>query len=276
MTPPPRRAVRPRAPLARARRAGRMILAYERPWTAVRNRVAAQPGREVEYRLRGGPRLVLDSGPEDVRIVNEVWLDRVYEPDDRFVARPGWCVVDVGAHKGTYSCRAAWLMGHGTIVAFEPEPRNHAFLVRNVVAGPDLRFLPRHAAVGATDRRAQLVVDSRHSGRHTLYGQARDGDAVDVAVVAAERLLEGLDGRVDLLKIDAEGAEYEILLDSPGTLLARVDRVILEYEPRDPGRPARTVRDLVDHLTDAGFDTQLRPERSLVLGARPAGGRRPS
>jgi len=51
------------------------------------------------------------------------YVRREYERVPSFVPRPGWCVIDVGAHIGLFAMRAARLVGgHGRVVAFEPNP----------------------------------------------------------------------------------------------------------------------------------------------------------
>jgi hypothetical protein len=57
------------------------------------------------------------------------------------------------------------------------------------------------------------------------------------------------------LKLDCEGAEYEILMGAPAAVLERVDAVILECHRRE----GLSVEDLVRHLAAAGFDVRAEP-----------------
>jgi hypothetical protein len=58
--------------------------------------------------------------------------------------------------------------------------------------------------------------------------------------------------RVNYLKIDCEGAEYDILSETPGSILARVDRVSMEYHEQ----PGHRVEELGECLRAAGFDVR--------------------
>jgi len=72
------------------------------------------------------------------------------------------------------------------------------------------------------------------------------------------------DGKSDLLKMDCEGAEYDIFEAVDERTLACVERIVLEYHPH----PDRDVRSITDKLGRAGFAVTVRPEISLVYAVR--------
>jgi FkbM family methyltransferase len=55
-----------------------------------------------------------------------------------------------------------------------------------------------------------------------------------VAAVPLSSVIEGAGGKIDLLKLDCEEAEYHILMKSDVELLKRIDKIVLEYH--DPKR----------------------------------------
>gem|GEM_PF-5382336 len=76
--------------------AWRMVCAYENWPLALLDRLHLVPQRPVLYRLRNGVKFRVVAGTLDVRIINEVWLDRVYALHPDFAIRQGWTVVDLG------------------------------------------------------------------------------------------------------------------------------------------------------------------------------------
>jgi hypothetical protein len=60
----------------------------------------------------------------------------------------------------------------------------------------------------------------------------------------------------DLLKLDCEGAEYPILLNTPSALFARIHRIILEYHSSTTS--AEHVA-LVKYLEQAGYRIRTQP-----------------
>lgn len=127
-------------------------------------------------------------------------------------------MVDFGAYIGFTALYAATYVD--MVFAFEPSPVNHELLARNVAENPDLAArirLFRHG-LGARDEMVTLYAKGAADSGSSVFRQIeRDRvlsgqpDAVvpvrDAAVVLHEI---GLDRRT-LLKIDIEGAEYEVL-----------------------------------------------------------------
>ena len=75
--------------------------------------------------------------------------------------------------------------------------------------------------------------------------------------------------RVDLLKMDCEGAEYEILYSTPSSHLQRISEIRMEYHNLDSGD--RHVEGLKRFFAQSGFAvTHLRPasETGGTLWAR--------
>ena len=81
------------------------------------------------------------------------------------------------------------------------------------------------------------------------------GTATSVHIETLESLMFRLGvTSCDLLKIDCEGAEYEILLSSSDALLSSVGSIICEFHPVHDRSP----EELVARLKEAGFVTRCR------------------
>ncbi len=139
-------------------------------------------------------------------------LGAFLEPADVFV--------DVGASTGIYALEAARHVGaRGVVVAVEPFPDVYATLHHSVRANGLTQVRPRSICLGARVEPRTLWLNF---GRPSLFSTAeRVGDApgLPVLAVSLDDLLrwEGLD-RVAYVKIDAEGAEEEILMGATDTI----------------------------------------------------------
>lgn len=140
---------------------------------------------------------------------------------------PAATVVDIGANIGLFALYAASAQRAARVFAFEPFPASFALLERNAARNrlPAIVPVPLAVAGGAGVR--QLHLQGRH-GVHSLFGTAGAAVAVE-CVTLAEAFARCDIERCDFLKLDCEGAEYEILLAAPSALYARVDRIALEY-----------------------------------------------
>jgi len=117
--------------------------------------------------------------------------------------RPGGCMLDVGANVGYYSVLGAQIVGgSGRVVAVEPDAGNCALLRANTSG---LTPVEAHeVALGAQPGRVTMSTNPANQG--DLY-PLRDAGS-EVPVLRGDDL--GLD-RVDLLKIDVQGAEVAVL-----------------------------------------------------------------
>lgn len=208
-----------------------------------------QAVRDCEAMLRPVG-LAWREGTQDEALYREAVLLDHYRLPQRF--EPGAIVVDIGAHVGYLSRRAA-LLG-ATVHAYEPEVANHEMATQNL-AGLPVEL--RRAAVWCHGGPVRL-----HPGPAGLTGTHTVSDDGDGEIVLAHGLAEVLQraaaasatGRVALLKLDCEGAEWVIL---PGADLSCVDRIAGEYHLR--GAPDWASPDwLRGHLEAQGFAVEVQ------------------
>lgn len=201
--------------------------------------------RPILFRDRYGLRYSLE--PSDdlaLYFLHRGWFEEAEQEFCRTYVRPGMTVVDVGAYIGVYACFLATLVGpHGRVHAFEPFPRSFERLTQNI------------AHNGLTNVFANRQAVSSGHGVHPIYVYAPPFESLN-SLVHAERIRKGgvlrsgthmvvdtisLDDyceargipRIDLLKLDAEGAEADILKGAQGLLHEqRMGAVLFEVGTR--------------------------------------------
>jgi FkbM family methyltransferase len=169
--------------------------------------------------------------------------------------RPGMTFVDVGANIGIMTLHAAARVApNGKVYSFEPAPRTFAILKDNIQVNGLLEtglieLYP--LAVSDVEGQASLSIYSDNSGHNTLFGQESDS-RVHVSTVTLDSLLGHR--RVDLVKIDAEGAEPLILRGMEQILHANPEIVILiEFAPSHLRRAGVEPAGFLEHLQSSGF-----------------------
>jgi len=213
----------------------------------------------------------MQAGSHDVRVLNEVWLDRVYEPDADFSVQDGWTVLDLGAHRGSFAVRAALAGPKTRVHAVEPEPENLRYLKANIALNCLENVVVHAAAVSADPGEALLYVAGRGSGTNSLLRERIKGDkgvSVAVRTIGLDDLVAGAGGEIDMMKMDVEGAEYAVLHAVSSKALRRIHRIVLEYHGV-PGLDAEGVRDdLQRHLQGNGFECAAVADRPLLFARR--------
>jgi len=214
------------------------------------------PGlRRNQLKLTSGEVFVTGRDDRLVMMFDEIWAKEAYLPGD-WTGPPAPVVVDIGANVGVFAVWAARRLGAARIVAVEPSPPTAARLRRNLERNRTSGATVLQAAVGA--RTAEAVLYRRgQPSLSTLYEQDVYGSSFSpearVRVVTLGEIFEeeGIDG-CDLLKLDCEGAEYEILFAAGRDTLDRIRHIVGEYhEGLTPHRPM----DLFEFLESHGFST---------------------
>jgi FkbM family methyltransferase len=208
--------------------------------------------------------LVLTSPPNEplLALFQELWLEECYTRG-RFTPGAGHLVVDVGAHVGIFTVWAASRHPEVRVLAVEPSPRSFQFLQENVACNGLQNVTLVRSACGRETGEAQLYSRGRNVA-DTLC--KRDAAGRELAPLASTPVL-GLDAlfkryrvnRCDLLKLDCEGAEYEILFNAARDTLARIERIAMEYHV---GLGEHTPLELGLYLEAHGFKVEREgPQR---------------
>lgn len=186
--------------------------------------------------------------------------------------KPGSTFVDVGANVGDYSLLAARLVGDaGKVLCFEPERRNLDLLERGVDLNGYKNVEVYQVALSDNNGQATLHL-GEIGGYHSLLGglSSRQAGTVTVATRTLDAFLEesGRD-RVDMMKIDVEGAEMQVLAGARATLEKNLDIVLFVEIHSQLGVNPAEVCDFLSQLgfslfqTSAPFDKPLRVHDKL-------------
>ncbi len=226
--------------------------------------------------MSGGYRFPLRPGTNDHVIYNAVVQANEYRIPDRLA--PDAVVVDIGVHVGAFSYLAL-TRGAAEVHGFEPEPSNYACAAGNLAPFGGRVHL-YNQAVWRSDAAAgpQLnfwaSTDPANTGGGTVIWDT-DGPLVDA--VPFDRIVDavsrGGQRRIDLLKIDCEGAEFPILLTS--NRLDCIDRIVGEYHElraslprhvRVPGCEEFSLDVLVSALERSGFAVDTERQATATYG----------
>ena len=215
---------------------------------------------EPILRLRRSPLRFRVRTAMDVWVVKEVCLDRDYERGVRF--EDGWTFLDVGAGIGDFSISVARRLPGSRVIALEPFPPSHRVLLDNIRLNGVQNVEAHPIALGAGSGPAKLRAGAAEPGQSST-ARLGPGVAAQEEEVAGQSLTSLLDdlriARCDFLKMDCEGAEYEILMTTDEATLGRVRHLALEYHD---GYTRHTHGELVDLLRSNGFRVRVEPSRA--------------
>lgn len=171
-----------------------------------------------------------------------------FEDTYSFLKVSGFDVVDVGANIGdsaVYFC----CKGAKKVVGIEPDPAFFKLATENVLLNKLQNLVTINFATVAGE-------SGRPGTDDTKANMVSPGEGISIPhfaapivtlgeVVAANAVSDAV------LKLDCEGAEYEILQETPTEVLRHFSRILVEYH--------YGARELVQHLNAAGFHVEFKP-----------------
>ncbi len=167
---------------------------------------------------------------------------------ERFCTREGDIVVDVGAHIGKYTIIASKRVGtNGIVLAIEADPHNFDLLNRNIQLNKLSNVIALNYAAYSEEKIIRLYLPSRGEGSssytkyNTIMSDRAHGEenSLDVKANTLDALLLSSmikPEQVKWMKIDVEGAEYEVLKGAKDILSkSSVITLLIEIHNLSPG-----------------------------------------
>lgn len=207
-----------------------------------------------EYKTTNGTIFHLRKNAWDSGIIMESWWLKSYTRHLKNVPNDA-VIIDIGAHIGAFSLLAATKYTQSHIFAFDPSIENFALLNKNIkINNLEKRIKTFNLAV--TDGKKKTIMLNEHPsnlGMHSVifdYNLGGKGQQYDVPTTSLDRIFsENKIKTCHLLKIDCEGAEYNILFNTPKKILGKINNIVLEYHD------GNNVNKLKKLLVDNGFRT---------------------
>jgi FkbM family methyltransferase len=200
----------------------------------------------------------------DHRIIREVLIDETYAPILPILPNKPLRALDIGAHIGSFMI---WLSAHKTVgeaYCFEPEPDSFNLCRFNLAQQANVQVI--RTALGGKTRRSAIFIDPAAHGRSTIIegmGRPANTQAADTMILSLADWMADRPNTWDLLKMDCEGAEWEILRACPEAF-SRFSVIVAEIH-HDPVEH-RTSADFASAIQELGF--KIVPNNRLFLAVK--------
>jgi FkbM family methyltransferase len=175
------------------------------------------------------------------------------EVEEHFSPKDGEIIVDVGAHIGHYTIISSKRVGpHGKVIAIEAHPDNFEMLNRNIKLNKLTNVIPLNYAVYSKETKLKLYLPVEESG-FTIYNTIMvnrakpEEKSIEVNANTLDNLLlqrqqqkqNGISHEnINWIKIDVEGAEFEVLKGATSILSKSKDiALLIEVHGKDNYKP---------------------------------------
>lgn len=220
-----------------------------------KNRLRKLPTFVHTYTYLNGKKLEIPDPSGYLLCHKEIFQDEIY----RFTAkRNDPFIIDCGANIGLSVIYFKHLYPEARLIAFEPDPNLFPILERNIATYQLSQVELIKKAVWCEKTELSFEPDGSLAGRITDENSKPGSKAMQVQTV---RLRDYLDKPVDFLKIDIEGAEYEVIRDC-ADLLKNVEVLFLEYHSLV--EKPQTLDEILRILQQAGFRYHLQDANHIM------------
>ncbi|OXM86649.1 FkbM family methyltransferase [Paenibacillus rigui] len=234
--------------------------------------------KNITMRLPFTPRVfAMFSNKEDQILAGIEHNQGYYEPHimnflARHLTKPDAVCLDIGANIGAIALAMGILAPQGRVYAFEPSSFSFPFLVQNI----RINALPNITPVqrGVYDDNIEMAftyVDFGSAWSHITTPHANNGVQEVIQCVKIDDWVrqEGLD-RLDLIKLDVEGAEIHALNGARETIQRFRPDLIVEFNPKayqsifneDPAKLYRLLEELFPKISVIDFNDAVIPVQS--------------
>ena len=169
-------------------------------------------------------------------------------------------IVDIGANQGLFVIAARQNFSNASIHAYEPNDQLKFILNQNLQV---LKAMPYYEAVTRND--CKVLLNFGATDLHTTAMNSAEGQVVGTSF---RKIINRAGGKIDVLKIDCEGGEWELLEDKGSWINVR--SVTMEYHLW--AKEGSTVESLIKILNMLGFriieNKRLSNSFGLITGIK--------
>ena len=206
----------------------------------------------------------------DIFVLREVFIEEAYRDVLPLLNKKNIRLVDIGANIGSFTIWLNSIIGLREAFCFEPEADSFRLLIFNLSLNICTTVKAIQSAVGGEERKIRIALKQDSPGGTSIYGSCKVANvsAQRVPVIAFEKWLHDVAGDFDLLKMDCEGAEWEIFRKTSTEQFARF-RVFVAEVHDDPEK-SQAVSEFKGLAERAGFQTVRWDNKSqgLYIGVR--------
>jgi hypothetical protein len=175
--------------------------------------------------------------------INEIFKTNIY----KFNASSNEpLIIDCGANIGLSVIYFKQLYPHAIIKAFEPDPKIFNTLTFNVNSFGFKEVELFQKAIWKQNETLQFKQEGGFSGRIPMAND--EHNIIEVEAISLQEIIANK--KIDFLKIDIEGAEYEVLKSCKDNL-QNVEHIFIEYHSHQDEK--QTLHEILEILTNQGF-----------------------
>ena len=175
---------------------------------------------------RTNKKIKIRTSTTDFMALANVWLLEDYKIK-KFEIHSDDVIIDIGAHIGIFTIYASQFCNNGKIYSFEPVRENYDLLLNNIKLNHSEQVKPFNLAVSNTNDDVVAIYINDDKAAHSIFPSSES--SINVKSITLQNIFEENNiNHCNFLKLDCEGAEYEILCNLPTKYFKKIDKIVME------------------------------------------------
>lgn len=211
----------------------------------------------MEIKKMGNIKIAYRKGTPDENVIAESFeLDLFISNVPEYIPKPDDVIIDIGAHIGAFSVLAATMAIKGKVYALEPCADSYKYLQYNVELNKLRNVFTHKLALSDKRGKTRLFYDLENGNwGHSITKSFSDlGEDVST-LTFNEFLCENHIEHCNFCKINCEGAEFNIILNTPKDILQKINVLLICYHSDLVENYNET--NLCEHLENSNFSTRI-------------------
>lgn len=171
-----------------------------------------------------------DNTVDETTIKNSI-ISRIFIQNNglpEYKIKDNHIIIDIGAHIGVFSVHAAQTANKGKIYSFEPEPENFKLLKDNIKINDLKNIKIFQKSISDYNGTANLYYHNENWG-HTITQKISDKSKPVNTISLEDFIKKNNIPRCDLLKLNCEGSEFEIIMNTPDKIFDIINNIFIVY-----------------------------------------------
>jgi len=204
--------------------------------------------------FKNGTKCIMRNKSDSIAFFENYFL-KINNPNKKFEIKKDDIVIDIGAHIGYFTIYAAKNAYQGTVYSIEPYRESFEILEKNLKLNNLTNVKPFHAAISKVTEQITLYIDKNNQIGNSIFKtdemtESERVNSFNLGDFVKNNKIE----KIDFLKIDCEGAEFEILLNLNKELLKNINRISMEVHENNN---TNSIDELEDFLRNNNFKVKI-------------------
>lgn len=212
--------------------------------------------KDYSIKFRDGTKLMVSPNDHAYRVIDEIWCKNAFS-DYNF--KENDLIVDVGGYIGESAIYFSRFTKN-KIYVLEPVKKNYNKILINIQMNNLRNIIPFNLAMTADGRDVDMAIRTDD----LISSHITDKSGKIKSITLQKFIRENNISKIDLLKLDVEGSEYEIIMGLDNSDFDKINNIMMEIHKSD----IYSREELINFIRDKGYTITCNSDKNDILAIK--------